>query len=984
MEGIKKISKIKDKIMQFYNNLKTSYKMSFYLTFGIALVTAFIIYIVFKLEFNTFFNNNSDDIIQYYPYIEGFFKKIKTNSFSLYDTSLFGGTSFYSALYYIPLDIFLLVAFILSYMMPTAYAYFISLLLKIVASALVFFLLLRKRNIKPLVATISSLIYASSGLVQTYTIFPVFLGIMFYAPLGALMCEYFYSHKNVVLMLIPVFVILVSIYNFYCAYMVLAFVSFYFIFVSSEHYKFILKEKSFYLNFIIFFILILLGVAISLVILLPEAFYILNESSRSNDGKDFYWYYSIDHYTKSKISIRHYFTLLVNMYIPNNPQKLCLSPSGEYIREHATLYMSIGFFIYFINAFMHKGAFKLKLWTIFFDFLFLIPLAAMVFSLQTKAYVRWLFIPFIFNMLTASYGMNKRLYNKNIIINILILLSVIIGLALLIYIYNTNTEYFIHYDKYNTSDMFSFILIGSIIFLIIYIIYLIINFIFIRLKNIHINLMPILIISEIIFSFQIVFYTAGSTNYINEHNRAKEHIDYLNNFGYDYSKIERINLYTEDRYMTNANIAFLNTNPNNFFQSFYDTSLNRYSNKLHDQAETSWSRRSMYGLSLIDGVQYNVKYVIGYKDIYSYITSQDETELCKGITLPKDYYDHYQAKFRNDYDYYIRKNNYSFIIYDKVMYKNASYFFEPILNDLMLLDYAYVDLPDEVIGKNLDEVFNNSFDYNLEKEDLEILNNAKTILKSDIDVNQIIDSYIALNPLKYSKEELTSNVKTESDYIIFDLLDNSFNYNNIFNRYALSIYPFKRGVAKETINPSTRALFYLRDKDTKELIPGHYSNFYLEDLNRNYDKLYVKVPHDETELSIRLISYDKSYYDSFIQKQNSYSNRIFEFKNDNFHISYKSNKKPHLIKLPIGYADGFVCDKNYAKVVSINGGFVGLLIDSKDDIIDLNLKFIPKGYSNSFKITKIGCIIYIIIVSVIVDISVIKYKRSCISCKRYL
>ena len=54
---------------------------------------------------------NSDDLIQYYPYVSGFFDKIKQGNVSLYDTSLFGGVSFFSAAYYIPLDIFTFIAF---------------------------------------------------------------------------------------------------------------------------------------------------------------------------------------------------------------------------------------------------------------------------------------------------------------------------------------------------------------------------------------------------------------------------------------------------------------------------------------------------------------------------------------------------------------------------------------------------------------------------------------------------------------------------------------------------------------------------------------------------------------------------------------------------------------------------------------------------------------------------------------------------------
>ena len=93
-----------------------------------------------------FFHINSDDVLQYYPYINNFFTKLKEGKLSLYDTTLFGGTSWFSGIYYIPLDIFTFVAFILSYIMEAEKAYAITNFLRPACGALLLYYVLIRKN----------------------------------------------------------------------------------------------------------------------------------------------------------------------------------------------------------------------------------------------------------------------------------------------------------------------------------------------------------------------------------------------------------------------------------------------------------------------------------------------------------------------------------------------------------------------------------------------------------------------------------------------------------------------------------------------------------------------------------------------------------------------------------------------------------------------------------------------------------------------
>ena len=147
---------------------------------------------------------------------------------------------------------------------------------------------------------------------------------------------------------IPLFVLNAIIFDFYIAYMLVAFMCVFFVVESSLYSKkFFLFTKEFYINFITYMMLVFIGLALSAFYLMPSALYIMNESSRTSSQMDYLWYYSSSHYNGDGISFRHYYTQFINYFIPNNPFRLCLIEAGDYIREHGTLYMTSGGIIYF-------------------------------------------------------------------------------------------------------------------------------------------------------------------------------------------------------------------------------------------------------------------------------------------------------------------------------------------------------------------------------------------------------------------------------------------------------------------------------------------------------------------------------------------------------------------------------------------------------------------------------------------------------------
>ena len=170
------------RLKNIWNNIWKSKLYTFFLLFTICVLFLFLL-ISYTSYLGGIYNFSSDDILQYYPYVDSFFKKIKDGSISLYDKGLLLGTSWFSGAYYIPLDFFTWIAFILSYVLPNEVAYNITNILRVCAGSLVFYyFLVRHHSTKT--SFIGAVILLISGMTQTYFIFTVYIGIVFYTRLN--------------------------------------------------------------------------------------------------------------------------------------------------------------------------------------------------------------------------------------------------------------------------------------------------------------------------------------------------------------------------------------------------------------------------------------------------------------------------------------------------------------------------------------------------------------------------------------------------------------------------------------------------------------------------------------------------------------------------------------------------------------------------------------------------------------------------------
>ena len=275
---IKKKRSFKEKIKAFFENAFSTNKKSL-LFLGVLLSVIMTIYFLVILIFRkNFYNNFSDDALQYYPFMCDFINKIKSGDLSWYSFKNYLGASFFSDTYYIPLDGFTLIIFIFSFVMPTEIAMSIVEIIKLIGGAIALGAYLGIKGYRPKVTFLIALLYFSSSGITCFSCFPCFTSLAFYLPFSLIIGHYFLKGKW---LYVPLFATLVVLYNYYLAYMVFAFMSFSMLFMVFIEKKKIYKSI---LELISYIALILFGLSMAMVIFLPSMDFVLQSTSRNVAG----------------------------------------------------------------------------------------------------------------------------------------------------------------------------------------------------------------------------------------------------------------------------------------------------------------------------------------------------------------------------------------------------------------------------------------------------------------------------------------------------------------------------------------------------------------------------------------------------------------------------------------------------------------------------------------------------------------------------
>ncbi|MDD3126361.1 MAG: YfhO family protein [Candidatus Izemoplasmatales bacterium] len=386
-----KIHQFREKASAWITDIFLSPKKTF-LFLGIFVFTIlFLIQITIILISNSFYNGGSDDVCQYYPIMNDFILKIKTQTLSFYNLNNYLGASLFSDAYYVPLDIFTLITFLLSYLMPIGVAISSTELIKALAGVMVLAYYFYLKGMKNRTIFWMGVIYLISGGSGCFMAFPAFFSLIFYLP-TSLLVIYWFQHKKA--WVVPLFVVVLVFYNFYCAYMAIAFMSVLYVIEALK------KPNSniwvFLRDGLAFLGLILLGVAMSCVMLVPTVQFIMESTERSA-GAAWQWAVTIGEWNLTLFKPEIYIRILTKAFTAQRSVGFLgfLGP-GYYGYEHVSLYISlVGITIMSYVFFMRdRISWIYKTVIIAFSIMMIFPFFSYIFSgteyLIDVPYTRWI------------------------------------------------------------------------------------------------------------------------------------------------------------------------------------------------------------------------------------------------------------------------------------------------------------------------------------------------------------------------------------------------------------------------------------------------------------------------------------------------------------------------------------------------------------------------------------------------------------------
>ncbi|MFA5467014.1 MAG: YfhO family protein, partial [Candidatus Izemoplasmatales bacterium] len=449
---------LKVKLQKFFANLKTlideqftSKKKTFRFLALFVFTILFGIEILIILINNSFYTNFSDDLLQYYTIIVDFIQQIKDGTLSVYNLNNYLGASYFSDVYYVPLDIFTFITFLLSYGMPINIAYSVTEFIKIFAGVMAFAYYLSLQGMKNRTIFWMGLFYFISGGMVSFMAFPAFLSLAFYLPFALLVIHWSFKGKK---WIVPLFTLALVMYNFYLAYTALIFTGIMFIveYIKRNDFKF----WRFLLDGAIFLGLMVLGLVMSLWILYPSVLFILEDTYRAT-GSFNPWVVDIFGLELKLFKPEIYIRFLAKMFSEQRPIGF-YGFMQDYTKEHVSLYitmtgLSMMFYVYFMKgkiSNIYKIIIPIGLILMFF------PVFSYVFSgTIDQPYTRWINLyPLVMVMILAHVFDNhgfERIKMKWLTIPIVLLLA-LDGYLIYYYITKLNELGDFRYEDALTAD----------------------------------------------------------------------------------------------------------------------------------------------------------------------------------------------------------------------------------------------------------------------------------------------------------------------------------------------------------------------------------------------------------------------------------------------------------------------------------------------------------------------------------------------------
>jgi len=1000
------MKKIKAKIIDikdwFSNSISRTFsdrKKTFKLIALIIFTILFILEVGMILINNSFYNNSSDDVLQYYTIIVDFISGLKDGSISWFNLNNYFGASIFSDVYYVPIDIFTSITFFLSYLMPTEVAYSLTEFIKIFAGVMIFAYYLFLKGMKNRTIFWMSMIYFIAGGTVSFMAFPVFLSLTFYMPLALIVIHFFLQKKR---WIVPIFAMACIFYDFYLGYTILAFISFAFIieYFKEPDFRFFKFVK----DIMIFVFLLLLGVLMAGVIAYPSIVYILEETYRGTSDFNA-WILNIFGYDLKLFQPNIYIRFIAKIFTEQKPIGF-YGFENSYATEHISLYISIiGFSYMSYVLFMKDKISRIYKIAMLFALIFMFfPIFSYVFSGTTDSpYTRWINMLPIFQVMILAHVFDKFGFEKvkmkymTIIISVLL---IVLGLLMYYYISQLKLDDYLASRDVLTADT---VMMGiSGLYLLSLLIFgwfkkwTVVKFVFWVEFIVAIGYLysgPFSVRNKInVFenAHQIEAYLDDN---IQEEEFYRVYID-INNLG-----VEDTNFNRMTGYATNTGI----------FHSWTDAETNEIGHLLFN----TWEYQSKNKMNVFG---YYLNHFLGYK--YVLVDAQNEYSLNTNnfeLISSNDKYDLYEMKFFSSFKVYESYMTYEdFTTYN---WRNSDMATEKVLLMAALIDseryvidnfnFDEISVENEgnsktvksynIISNSTEVVISGIVDeterlfYKYDNDDLDIQYNAGAVYIRNYNLNteaynevfmefadgtrktctvnedenyqikceffnQPIAIYIEDTDLIYSAPRFDMRQERAIDgaaYLVYDLKNIDIDsYSGIINFALNTNYKFDK--------------VFVVDEDGLEYtcLEGFYS------MSSKPDKLYVfktSKMYDYSNiynLSLKY-SFDNLEDTSTLLSQDFVSEKHLSIKNGKISLSYINNSlsdKDQLIVIPVAFSDDwqFITETEY-ETISASGGFLGIIIPNGTDSVDISLKFVPKGLDLGIYASLGGLFVYLTI-----------------------
>ena len=927
----------KEKIL---NNNKNTLLLVFFS--GLLILT---IYQIILLCRGTYFNSNSDDVVQYSPILIQYIENIKHGKFGWFNFTNGTGSSVFADAYYVPIDIFSILTFLFSFIMDGSIAFSCIELLKVVLGVTAFAFFLQKCKYSNVIVLMLSFMYFATGGAWAFSTYPTYFSLMFYLPVSLLVVKYYIEGKK---WLLPLYGFVLILYNFYNAYTLFIFMLFDYIVISiRDNYT---NVKKLIKDSLIFGCHIVLSVIMGMFILLPSIIYILKYTTRN--AFEFEFFHSINVYLKMIYKVFVYEAGVDNL-------QAGMMYTGTYANSQYSFYVGIlGMYILLMLFYLKDRTSKIYKWVLISIFLMaLFPIFSMIFSGIGVAYTRWLSYSQIVLLFFIGHVISQKEFNillnkKN--------MCIFIGLIAIYLVFIIS--FVIQYRIENKISYLSLIVKTAIafVFVIVFIVFLIS-----KQKELLVSSAIIEMVVAIILNLSTPWSTSNinNNNYYKEINNIKNHVEIDDLNRVIVSNRAYHNLNRRQNVLTNETI----------FHSF----ISKYIKEFEYLYDDKGSLTTTFIGSRYD---FNFSRILDYR----YIVMQKSEERLIDYNL-----EFLVKKYENsEMIIYENKNYNSFYVYENYYDENEVY----DINNLNILDLEE-KLFDAVIlndkNYNLNKI---DFNYNNSANKIEIMQDLNLVKEGDYYVSNLENENISFSGYVYIKAENYNNIKSikindgeinkcfnKGSYYICEFSDSL--KNIIFETSGEISGNYKFVIIKEENN--TDYTYIKLNENLVDKYVSYYINFYkgkdvtFVDENNNtlvcpYGSCYFKdfkpvamfiqttpyVGKDEWTLY-----YKANDLEGYINKNDKLlaSNKSLSYNKSAINIKYhkeSENANDQVIVLPVTYSDEWkVYDSNY-EVVRANGGFVGIIVKNEIKDIDVTIKFKPVGIKSGFIISSIGIFMY--------------------------